>query len=172
MQKYLTVSVCCLNVYSLLLGRKHREEERYLPPVAAPVHSPFKYGQTHAEPHRVAVFLNPRHLLSPRFISLSLNCLHALPFSSFCLIRFPPPWRTSSATEPLTSLPFAFFSPSPPLFVSLIIFHLFSLKPSPCEVNRVESIIFPSLMMRFVQGLQPLLHSYLGDLLYLDNRNL
>lgn len=123
-----TVSVCSLNVYSLLLGKKHREKERYLPPMAASVYSPFKYRQIHAELHRVAGFLNPRHLLSPFFINLSLNCLHALPFSSFCLIRFPPPWRTSSATEQLTSLPFAFFSPSPPLFVSLILF-LSSLLP-------------------------------------------
>ena len=96
--------------------------------MAASVYSPFKYRQMHAEPHRVAGFLNPRHLLSPFFINLSLNCLHALPFSSFCLIRFPPPWRTSSATEQLTSLPFAFFSPSPPLFVSPIL-SLSSLLP-------------------------------------------
>lgn len=115
-------------LFSSLGQEAQREKERYLPSMAASVYSPFKYRQTHAEPHRVAGFLNPRHLLSPHFINLSLNCLHALPFSSFCLIRFPPPWRTSSATEPLTSLPFAFFSPSPPLFVSLIL-SLSSLLP-------------------------------------------
>ena len=119
-QKYLLCALA-LCLFSYLGQEAGREKERNLPWMAAFVYSLFKHRQPHVEPHRVAGFLNLQHLLSPFFINLSLNCLHAFPFSSFCRIRFYPPWRTSSTTVQLASLPFAFFSFPSPLPFSIIL---------------------------------------------------
>lgn len=145
-----------LNVYSLLLGQQAQREGKI------PSSNGCFCVQSQANTCRTAQgcwVSKPQHLLSLSSSTCPWNLPACPSFLLFRLIRFPP-WEL---VQPQNSwLPFpCFLSPLPASFCPSYpsFFHL--LKPSPCEVNRVESIISIT-DDALCPSLQPLLHSCLG----------